>query len=136
MKIKKSLRPILTGAIGLHFCSISVSGQQTYRVEEIQNIAENFEINTYALYPVVSQAAGLSATVYPNPVDHLLNVKMNGNTGKNLNYRLVDASGKSVAVRNGLPAHFIINMMGMPTGIYILILEDDGLRKSYKIIKK
>lgn len=136
MKIKKSLRPVLTGIIGLHFFSISVSGQQTYRVEEIQNIAENFEINTYALYPVVSQATVLSATVYPNPVDHLLNVKVNGSTGKNLSCSLVDASGKAVSVRNKLPSHFIINMMGMPTGIYILILEDDGSRKSYKIIKK
>jgi hypothetical protein len=136
MRIKRILRLVLTGAIGLNFCSLYVSGQQAYQVEEIQNIAENFEINTYALYPVVSPVAILSATVYPNPVDHLLNVKMNGSTGKNLNYQLVDASGKSVSLRNKLPSRFIINMLDMPTGIYILILEDDRSRKSYKIIKK
>lgn len=118
------------------FSSGLCHAQAHYIVEEIQNLSEHLEINTYVLYPKVMADSHLSAVVYPNPVDDILNVKITGSRGNTISYHLIDASGKSVSVKEQMSSQFIINMKGFITGVYILVLQDASSRKSFKIIKK
>lgn len=73
--------------------------------------------------------------MYPNPATSLLTIT-GLNSGTTL--RILNMSGQAVKpVQQNTGTVLHINVAGLPTGSYLLQLEDvSGKRKTYKFIKK
>lgn len=82
-----------------------------------------------------TDAPGLDVRVYPNPVDHVLNVDMAGATGKH-ELMLHDATGRIVLQAPVTKAHTQLDLNGYSTGNYILrVLGTDAQTlRTFKII--
>lgn len=68
---------------------------------------------------------------YPNPSSDFLNFK--GGSGKNIEYSIVDASGRMIAksITNGNQ----VDVRNLSNGIYVLILNIDGQTKTVRFMK-
>lgn len=112
------------------------SQSNTYTIQEIDYTTERLDINTYALYPEKKSGDELSVLLYPNPVDDLLNVRISRSKGSKISYNLVDISGKLITSKIENNSNFGINMVNLVSGVYLLILQDEASKKTYKLIKK
>ncbi len=128
----------LTILLALSVPSITVAQSQNheYIIEELFNRSEGLEINTYALYPDNNIKSELSVLLYPNPVDDILNVNIKALKGDKISYNLMDMSGKLISMKEEKNSTFKINMVNLLSGVYILVIQDETSKKSYKIIKK
>lgn len=128
----------LTILFALSVPSITVAQSQNheYIIEELFNRSEGLEINTYALYPDNNVKSELSVLLYPNPVDDILNVNIKALKGNKISYNLMDMSGKLISMKDEKNSTFKINMVNLLSGVYILVIQDETSKKSYKIIKK
>jgi Secretion system C-terminal sorting domain len=108
----------------------------TYTIQEIENTSENLDINTYALYPEKKSGDELTVLLYPNPVDDWLNVRISRSKGDKISYNLVDISGKLITSKIENNTNFRINMVNLASGVYLLILQDESSKKTYKLVKK
>lgn len=128
----------LTILFALSVPSITVAQSQNheYIIEELFNRSEGLEINTYALYPDNNVKSELSVLLYPNPVDDILNVNIKALKGDKISYNLMDMSGKLISMKEEKNSTFKINMVNLLSGVYILVIQDEASKKSYKIIKK
>lgn len=128
----------LTILFALSVPSITVAQSQNheYIIEELFNRSEGLEINTYALYPDNNVKSELSVLLYPNPVDDILNVNIKALKGDKISYNLMDMSGKLISMKEEKNSTFKISMINLLSGVYILVIQDEASKKSYKIIKK
>jgi hypothetical protein len=128
----------LTILFALCVPSITVAQSQNheYIIEELFNRSEGLEINTYALYPDNNVKSELSVLLYPNPVDDILNVNIKALKGDKISYNLMDMSGKLISMKEEKNSTFKISMINLLSGVYILVIQDEASKKSYKIIKK
>jgi hypothetical protein len=124
------------GIIIIAGISPSCFAQSTYTIQEINNASENLDINTYILYPEKKSGDELSVVLYPNPVDDFLNVRISRSKGDKISYNLVDISGKLITSKIENNSNFSINMVNLLSGVYLLVIQDETSKKTYKVIKK
>lgn len=87
--------------------------------------------------PKDSQSASLKVIIYPNPFDNIINIASNkdsGFVGKTMH--LYDITGKLVLSKNIESQNTILNVTGLPAGIYILKIEGKNGGMVYKLIKQ
>ncbi len=87
---------------------------------------------------VTSNWNDLNITVYPNPTRGDISIKITGgNVPDNITYRVYAGTGKIVC--NGLldvSGLYRIPIASMPPGVYILVLQFDNNKNTWKIIKQ
>jgi len=79
--------------------------------------------------------------VYPNPVSHQLHIVLDINTiksGESINLQLINIAGKVILANKYNLNNSVINLdiAGLPTGEYTLILANDKVKFAQKVIKK
>lgn len=100
--------------------STSTGIQIPYEVSQVLRV-EDFE--------------NLVAKVFPNPTESFLNVHLN--SVDDLEYQLIDLSGRKVTSGNLNTLESKIELTSLETSIYILnILKNNSIITSYKISKK
>ncbi|TVZ55660.1 putative secreted protein (Por secretion system target) [Lutibacter sp. Hel_I_33_5] len=99
---------------------------------EKQNAAiSNVTITTATTLSLENNTLSKSLTIYPNPANGLLNVKLNNNVAAK-RVQLVDLTGKSVYSSNNAKA---INVSKFARGLYILkVTSNDGATASKKVV--
>jgi hypothetical protein len=79
----------------------------------------------------------LKVIIYPNPFDNIINIASNkdsGFVGKTMN--LYSVTGKLVLTKNIQFQNTILNVDGLPSGVYILKIEGKNGGMVYKLIKQ
>ncbi|MCF8359775.1 MAG: T9SS type A sorting domain-containing protein [Prolixibacteraceae bacterium] len=81
---------------------------------------------------------GLEISVYPNPVDFLLKLKVDYIDDTPLNYRLHDPNGRIMLHKEMERTAEQIDMQIFPPGAYVLCVfpEDNQWQKTFNIVKK
>lgn len=72
-----------------------------------------------------------SIQIYPNPFENHLYLQVNAD----FNYKLSDASGRTLMIEEGLNGLQMIDVADLTKGIYVLQVESDGISTYYKLIK-
>jgi hypothetical protein len=113
------------------------SGAYTVEVTDANGCSttETFNITT----SIVELEGGVEATVFPNPSTGLFQLNVNGWTSGELNFTVVDATGR--VIRRG--QWFATNAMFQTTidlgqedaGVYRLLLENEGRPTSIPLMK-
>lgn len=70
--------------------------------------------------------------IAPNPAENFVEVFNYPHT--NFSYSISDVGGKSVG--HGISANKTIQVLGIPSGLYILTIENEGKQEHFKLIKK
>ncbi len=84
----------------------------------------------------VGQVAGrLKITAFPNPVDDMLTIQINGKTGNNAQLILTDVAGKHVASMSVTGSTQIVDMKTLHPGVYFVRYIDDGHVQILSVIK-
>ncbi|GHV48641.1 hypothetical protein FACS1894181_04970 [Bacteroidia bacterium] len=106
---------------------INVTGDVTYT-------AQFAACTNTAIESIPAQSSGLS--VYPNPVENMLNVELNRDV-RNGTLALFDLNGKAVARQNLTGRQAAINLQPLAKGMYILRLVEGGNASAgVKIVKQ
>jgi len=85
----------------------------------------------------IPEKTELKITVYPNPFSNVIKIASNKQDrilGKTL--RLYDVTGKLFKTQTIQSQNTILNVSNLPSGMYILRIEDDSESFVYKIIKQ
>jgi Secretion system C-terminal sorting domain/Calx-beta domain len=121
-----------------HINAAALSSKLYYRLKMVANTGNSTYSNT-VLVRFGNGGAAAITDVYPNPTNGLINIVTTGiATGKPVQLRLTDISGRVIATRqvlvNGSSTFDISNQA---SGIYLLqaILADGG-RQQFKVIKQ
>ena len=78
----------------------------------------------------------LSMTVFPNPVQSTINLKVEGRNADNLSYVLYDVSGKQYLNQKITGALTQVPMQNLQSGSYVLqVVENQKTVKTFTIIK-
>lgn len=100
-----------------------------------QGIQQSVELFTLS-NPELS-TVNLSAMTYPNPTSNDVVLKISDSTLDSLSYKLIDISGKVVAIGKISHLETQIDMQQLVIGIYILrVSQNNQELKAFKIIKK
>ena len=83
----------------------------------------------------VENPSALDVSVFPNPANDQLNINI-GSTNGTTNIQLVDAVGKTILSSRFNETNNVLNISDLPTGIYIMTIENDLGSAVEKIIKK
>lgn len=103
--------------------SVAQGVQQTYRVSAPTSIEEN--------------TISLKAQIYPNPATDVLMLTVENTDFKNLNYQLMDASGKLLSQDRVNRNATSIDVSTLPNGSYFVrVLSKSKLLKTFTIIKQ
>jgi type IX secretion system substrate protein len=107
-------------------------GNNYYRIrEEDYNDQEN-----YSSVKMVSVSSSTKISVWPNPAKDVVYVQNNG-TDNDAKTEIFDQFGKMMSATVLHPGNNTVNMSNLPTGTYIMhIQEADGTMYNKKIIKK
>lgn len=99
------------------------------------------KVNAYAAVREVLGINGISEQtttgrwVYPNPTDGLLNLRFNY-SGK-FDLRLTDLSGRTILEETHMnTGTMVMDLRGIPSGIYFLQIRTKGLPETVKVIKR
>lgn len=103
--------------------SVAQGIQQPYEISVISSIA-NPDSNK------------LSLSVYPVPADNFVKLQVNDHETQNMNFHLVDLSGKVLINKKISTSVTKIPMNQLAKGIYFLRVSEGGINlKTFKIIK-
>jgi len=84
----------------------------------------------------ISEHSAAGQWVYPNPTDAMLNLRLTYDSGK-IDLRLTDLSGRTIFEETHLNSGFIVmDLRGIPAGIYFLQKRTNGLTETTKVIKR
>lgn len=104
-------------------------GGNNFYIDNIQVTADNVSITEYDLAKNVS--------VFPNPSSGELNINFNRNTQYEVKLELYDLAGRRM-ISEILPVGTSEYMLGsgtkLPTGVYLLKLQEDGMSYSERIV--
>lgn len=119
-----SIGQILHTSINVTSGGIIHGVQQPYEISVVTGLDEFYEI-------------GLNLSTYPNPVNEILILKVEGLIWKDLNYQIYNSQGKMFRAEELLDVETYIDMSPLAPGIYFLRvnMEKDAV-KIFKIIKK
>ncbi|MEN8251353.1 MAG: T9SS type A sorting domain-containing protein, partial [Bacteroidota bacterium] len=76
----------------------------------------------------------LDFTIYPNPVQDRLFVKLDNYT--NASIQIVDLLGKRIANKEMQDQYSSIDMAGLEDGVYIILIRSDNKSATQKFIKQ
>lgn len=109
-----------------------LSGVSYYRLKQT-NINGSF---TYSKIVAVSILENMTVSIYPNPFDQRITVRMQETDGKLPTLRLLDAFGKNTGVRMyNQDQQLILLTELLPAGIYFLEFEMNGMTSYFKVVK-
>ncbi len=77
-----------------------------------------------------------SISVYPNPVKDVINLKSNLPLDKNYNARIVNTIGETLMQLDDFYLDEAIDLSGISSGLYFLIIEDEVSSYSIKVVKE
>lgn len=98
-----------------------------------QGIQYNYQIEA----TVLSAEPDVSISLFPNPVDHFLNLELDHLKRDDLSYRLIDLQGKIIANEKVLKRKTQIPVGKLQEAVYILhIMNQNKKVQSFKIIKR
>ncbi len=95
-----------------------------------------------AVQVIVSNVANIHSAmevnIYPNPVRDVLSIEFNGNASETVHFEVCDLVGKvvysrQVASQNGLNRN-TFDLSTLSAGTYLLSMETEGIRSSWKVI--
>jgi hypothetical protein len=81
----------------------------------------------------VKNFASLNACIYPNPANDQIIVKHNSVNGMNIT--IFDLSGKSIAKYSSNENSMNISLKSFTAGMYLVMVESNGLKSTQKLIK-
>jgi hypothetical protein len=99
-----------------------------------QGLQQPFEIVTLGTdnFPEIT----LSMLVYPNPTTNLVNLNVGNFNFENLQFYLIDITGKQLQSQKISEIETQIQMENLPQAVYFLnVLGNNKILKSFKIIK-
>ncbi len=128
--------------------AIGAGGSSSYSVGQVvfttnagtagsvaQGVQQAYEI--IALSNPELTSLTLSAMMYPNPTTDKIMLSLKNSDLKDLSYVLFDLNGKAFASALVQQAETPIAMQNLPSGVYILKVNQNNTElKSFKIIKK
>ena len=125
---------------GLSFTSTYVVKLQQYDNYYFAGGNDGFLFDDINVYNVVvtdvNESESFSASIYPNPTNNLVNIKLDG-FYQNLGYTLTTVDGRIVKHKSNINSkEFTIDISKESRGLYLLKIHDDQSSKSYKISKE
>jgi hypothetical protein len=128
---------VATGSGGSSSYSV---GQMVYTTNTgsdtvFQGVQQSIEL--YVLSNKALTTVNLNAATYPNPTTDFVVLTVSDSNLSNLSYVLYDLQGRTVAKGKAQQANTQIAMHSLPTGTYVLKLNQNNQEiKTFKIIKK
>ncbi|MCQ2280598.1 MAG: C10 family peptidase [Bacteroidales bacterium] len=111
---------------------------------EIRFIADNWLQDkgctlTYETVTNIEENNGLNnISIYPNPVSSMLNVDLTADFDGQINFRIMDMTGRTISVENlancGGDVHHTINVSNLSKGMYMLSIEGQNVKSVRKFI--
>ena len=89
---------------------------------------DKFDIDMTSVYEIETE----TISAYPNPTNGLINI----NATENSTIKLFDINGKLVFSEIASNNTTLINITHFENGVYILSVENNGIAKNKKIVKK
>ncbi len=112
------------------FCSQNIASEYTMEYQ-FTFLGEDTVVGDLDNYEALNLSSELNFSVYPNPaVDQ---ITLNTEVSDTAMYRIISASG--IELKLGEAKSAKINVSDLATGIYILQLQDFGVKKSAKFYK-
>ena len=103
--------------------SVAQGVQQPYEISEIVGIEEALGII-------------LECSIFPNPTNDILTLKVENYDIQNLSYKLFDATGKLLQSKEVTGNETKISMVGLSPSVYFLkVVDNQKDLKTFKIIK-
>ncbi|MBW8359069.1 MAG: T9SS type A sorting domain-containing protein [Weeksellaceae bacterium] len=117
-------------SVGQIFFTTKSSG-----VSVSEGVQQPFEITTLGISQ--NTDVKLEMVIYPNPTMADLTLSITNRSIRNLNYQLVEQSGRLISKTEIKEQQTVIPMQTMSSGVYILVVLDHSTPiKTFKIIKK
>lgn len=85
---------------------------------------------------IEEQADGTSLLVYPNPFTDMLFIQKDGGFFQNATLQITDLSGRTIAREILSGGTLQLSLQELPTGMYILQVEENGQSTTSQIIKR
>jgi len=83
-----------------------------------------------------NKGISLSMTVFPNPTQTIVNLKIESQTMEGFSFHLLDAAGRMISAQTINDALTVIPMQGLASGAYVLEVSNSGKTlKTFTIIK-
>ncbi|MEM9824086.1 MAG: PKD domain-containing protein, partial [Bacteroidota bacterium] len=96
-------------------------------------ISQTIDVNSTATHELTD---GHQLSIFPNPTQGLINVSMDRNINRALNYQLLSTDGKILLSESfAVGSDFVIDVTHLPTSIYLLKIEYNGQRVLERILK-
>ena len=77
-----------------------------------------------------------SFRIYPNPVESVCYVTIENELGENVKVELLNHLGQKVFGEEYSTASFSVDMNDLPSGMYCMVLDQNGMKATAKILKK
>jgi len=107
-------------------------GKTYYRLKMI-DIDGSFSYSN--IIPLILDCNLGSVIVYPNPVHDVLNINVTNSNDNSTNANLYDSDGRLVLAKKLISGTNLIDMKRFPGGLYLLELNNNGVKQHFKIIK-
>ena len=107
-------------------------GKTYYRLKMI-DIDGSFSYSN--IIPLILDCNLGSVIVYPNPVHDVLNINVTNSNDNSTNANLYDLDGRLVLAKKLISGTNLIDMKRFPGGLYLLELNNNGVKQHFKIIK-
>jgi hypothetical protein len=107
-------------------------GKVYYRLKMI-NIDGSFSYSS--IIPLKLDCNMSSVLIYPNPVGDVLNVNITNANENSTNANLFDSDGRLLLAKKLMSGTNLIDMKKFPGGLYLLELNNNGVKQHFKIIK-
>ncbi len=103
-------------------------------------VQQKFDIEVEVVTGIEPDLTTSTVNIYPNPVANELHIDLSNFKGQELSIALYSLTGKLIfkeAHQNiGKEVRMSKSLQYLRSGMYLLVLDTDGIRKTYKIVKK
>lgn len=124
------------GAISFTVGQVVYTAQSAITGNIIQGVQQPYEIIVVS-EEEIHYDIQLLATIYPNPVNETLSLRIDNSKATKLTYRLYDLNGRPIENKSIVSDITKIEMTKFISGSYFLKIYDDTKEvKTFKIIKK
>ncbi len=127
--------------VGATSQSYTASTTGNYAVEVTENGCVDTSVCTLIDYSGLNPLELIEVSIYPNPTDGIFSVEFSGNTGENLEMRIIDIAGRIIVSETfiGISGSHVekVDISQNEQGVYIInLFGDNGLILSKRILKK